>query len=57
MSGATLTKRLREEFLIYTYGNSPGPNDGVYISPNVFNSAADMRAFVSAIESFAGSGS
>ena len=55
MSGKTFTKRLREEHLIYSYGNSPGPNDGVYISPNVFNSARQMDAFVAAVKSLAGS--
>ncbi|WP_425409368.1 aminotransferase class V-fold PLP-dependent enzyme [Hyphococcus sp.] len=53
MSGRDLTTMLREEFDIYTYGNSPGPNDGVYISPNVFNSSNHMSAFSNAIKEIA----
>ena len=53
MSGAALTKQLREEFLIYTWGNWPGEHDGVYFSPNVFNSARQMTSFVSAIKALA----
>lgn len=53
MSGRDLTTTLREEFDIYTYGNFPGPNDGVYISPNVFNSSDHMTAFSNAIRQIA----
>ncbi len=50
VTGVDLTRMLREEFDIYTYGNMPGPNDGVYISPNVFNSSDHMAAFSNAIK-------
>ncbi len=53
MSGRDLTTTLREEFDIYTYGNFPGPHDGVYISPNVFNSGDHMTALSNAIRSIA----
>ena len=53
VSGADLTTMLREEFDIYTWGNWPGVNDGVYISPNVFNSSGHMAAFSSAIKEIA----
>ncbi|MEO1251327.1 MAG: aminotransferase class V-fold PLP-dependent enzyme [Pseudomonadota bacterium] len=53
VSGADLTTILREQFDIYTWGNWPGPNDGVYISPNVFNSSVHMAAFSDAIERIA----
>lgn len=52
-SGTELTTHLREEFGIYTFGNFPGPHDGVYISPNVFNSANDVDAFSRAIKKIA----
>ena len=55
MSGKTFTKRLREEHLMFSYGNWPGENDGVYISPNVFNSAKDMSALVAAVKVLAAS--
>ncbi len=55
MSGKELMKRLRDEFRIFTYGNSLGAHDGVYISPNVFNSAREMNIFVSAVQALAGS--
>lgn len=53
VSGADLTRILREEFDIYTWGNWPGPHDGVYISPNVFNSSDHMTAFSEAIREIA----
>jgi len=53
VSGADLTTVLREEFDIYTWGNWPGPNDGVYISPNVFNTSDHMVAFSEAIKEIA----
>lgn len=53
VTGVDLTRILREEFDIYTYGNSLGPNDGVYISPNVFNSSDHMTAFSNAIKEIA----
>ncbi|MHA7871032.1 MAG: aminotransferase class V-fold PLP-dependent enzyme [Hyphococcus sp.] len=49
MTGRELTRTLREDFGIYTYGNFPGPTDGVYISPNVFNSSDHMASFSNAI--------
>lgn len=49
VSGRDLTAALRDEFGVLTWGNWPGPNDGVYISPNVFNSSGDMRTFTNAI--------
>lgn len=53
VSGADLTRVLREDFDLYAYGNWPGPNDGVYISPNVFNSSKHMTLFSDAIKSIA----
>ena len=53
MTGRDLTRTLREEFGFYTFGNFPGPNDGVYISPNVFNSHDHMTAFSNAIKAIA----
>lgn len=53
VTGADLTRTLREEFDIYTWGNWPGPNDGVYISPNVFNTSRHMAAFSDAIKQIA----
>ena len=53
VSGADLTTMLREEFDIYTWGNWPGSNDGVYISPNVFNSSDHMNTFSNAIKEIA----
>ncbi|MEM8497163.1 MAG: aminotransferase class V-fold PLP-dependent enzyme [Pseudomonadota bacterium] len=49
VSGTDLTTTLREEFGIYTWGNWPGANDGVYVSPNVFNSESDVTAFAQAV--------
>ncbi len=51
--GRSLTTALREEFGIYTFGNFPGEYDGVYISPNVFNSANDMLTFTAAVKQLA----
>ena len=56
VTGLDLTSMLREEFGIYTYGNFPGPNDGVYISPNLFNTPHQMSAFSSAIRAIAARG-
>ncbi|MEO1079418.1 MAG: aminotransferase class V-fold PLP-dependent enzyme [Pseudomonadota bacterium] len=53
LSGRELTTILREEHRIYTYGNFPGPYDGVYISPNVFNSGEDMGHLVDSIKQIA----
>jgi len=49
ISGRDLTKTLREDYRIYTWGNWPGKHDGVYISPNIFNSTEHMDIFSSAI--------
>lgn len=48
-SGAELTARFRDEFGFWIYGNNPGPNDGVYVSPNVFNSIDDLDRFCDAV--------
>ncbi|MEM9668659.1 MAG: aminotransferase class V-fold PLP-dependent enzyme [Pseudomonadota bacterium] len=49
MTGRDLTKTLREDFHIFTFGNWPGRSDGVYISPNLFNTPKHMHAFADAI--------
>ena len=36
-----------------TFGNFPGEHDGVYVSPNVFNSVADMAYFADTIRRLA----
>ena len=54
LAGAELMNVLREEYGIFTFGNWPGPIDGVYISPNVFNSADQMRQFAQAVRAIAG---
>jgi selenocysteine lyase/cysteine desulfurase len=54
VSGKELTTTLREEYGIYTWGNWPGPYDGVYISPNVFNTSEHMHLFSQAIAQIAG---
>ena len=53
ITGSDLTTRLREQYGIYTWGNWPGEYDGVYISPNIFNSATHMVAFADAIKDIA----
>lgn len=53
ISGADLTERLRNEHAIYTWGNFPGKYDGVYCSPNVFNTAVEMSTFVDALKDIA----
>ena len=53
LSGKELTALLRDEFRIYTFGNFPGPYDGVYISPNVFNTVGDMEQLVAAVTQIA----
>ncbi|MEM7006081.1 MAG: aminotransferase class V-fold PLP-dependent enzyme [Pseudomonadota bacterium] len=53
ISGRDLTRKLREDYRIYTYGNWPGRDDGVYISPNLFNTPQQMRSFVGAIRQLA----
>ncbi|MGF1508439.1 MAG: aminotransferase class V-fold PLP-dependent enzyme [Myxococcota bacterium] len=53
ITGLELTKILREKFRIFTFGNAPGPDDGVYISPNLFNTPRHMRAFSQAIRTIA----
>ncbi|MEM8634155.1 MAG: aminotransferase class V-fold PLP-dependent enzyme [Pseudomonadota bacterium] len=53
ISGRDLTRKLREDYRIFTYGNWPGRDDGVYISPNLFNTPQQMRSFVGAIRQLA----
>lgn len=53
VAGRDLTRTLREDFRIYTYGNWPGPRDGVYISPNLFNTPKHMATFSHAIRQIA----
>ena len=53
VTGRDLTRILREDFRIFTFGNWPGPNDGVYISPNLFNTPRHMQIFVEAIRQIA----
>lgn len=53
ISGRDLTRILRKDFGIYTFGNWPGPIDGVYISPNIFNTKDHMTTFASAIRTIA----
>ncbi len=53
VTGRDLTRKLREEFRIFTFGNWPGPNDGVYISPNLFNTPKHMQTFAKAIRQIA----
>ena len=48
-TGADLTKALRERFGFYVFGNFPGPKDGVYVSPNVFNTTDHLTRFSKAI--------
>lgn len=52
-SGANLTTELRERYGFYIYGNFPGELDGVYVSPNVFNSVQDLQRFSAAIQELA----
>ena len=52
-TGRDLTRTLSEEYGVYTFGNFPGPLDGVYVSPNVFNSPADLDRFCDAIKRIA----
>ncbi len=52
-TGRELAKKLLDDHDIYTYGNFPGPYDGVYISPNLFNSARGMYRFSQAIKQIA----
>lgn len=48
-AGKALTTTLREDHGFYVYGNFPGEFDGVYVSPNVFNSMQDINRFTQAI--------
>ena len=52
-SGPELTKMLRDDFSFWVYGNSPGPHDGVYVSPNVFNNVGDLDRFSEAVRHIA----
>lgn len=49
VTGRDLMIRLREQYRIYTFGLFGPPHDGVYISPNVFNSPRDMALVAAAI--------
>lgn len=53
ISGRDLTRILIDDHRIFTYGNFPGEYDGVYISPNVFNSVSDMEHFIASIREIA----
>ncbi|MEM7707242.1 MAG: aminotransferase class V-fold PLP-dependent enzyme [Pseudomonadota bacterium] len=48
-TGTDLTRTLRERFGFYVFGNFPGPKDGVYVSPNVFNTTNHLTRFSEAI--------
>ena len=52
-TGRELWFRLRDEEGIWTFGNFPGEYDGVYVSPNVFNTLADMMLFSDTIKRLA----
>lgn len=54
-TGRELTQTLQREHGIFTWGNFPGPHDGVYVSPNVFNSPGDMDRFAHALSVITGS--
>ena len=54
-SGRDLTKNLLEEYGFWIWGNFPGQHDGIYISPNVFNSTGDLDRFSEAIQRIAAS--
>jgi len=53
VTGRDLTRSLQDDFGIFTWGNWPGEHDGVYISPNVFNSTSHMHRFAEAIREVA----
>ena len=48
-TGRELWHKLRDEEGIWTFGNFPGEYDGVYVSPNVFNTLSDMAYFADTI--------
>ncbi|MEO1204516.1 MAG: aminotransferase class V-fold PLP-dependent enzyme, partial [Pseudomonadota bacterium] len=52
-TGKDLTKTLLDEYGFFVYGNFPGELDGVYVSPNVFNSSGDIDRFVAAVADIA----
>lgn len=52
-TGRALTDALRDDFGFWIYGNFPGEHDGVYLSPNVFNSPSDIHRFVQAMRTLA----
>lgn len=54
-SGRALTSRLRDQYGLLTYGNWPGEIDGVYVSPNVFNTPREMKILTDAIKETAAS--
>ncbi len=51
--GKEFAAALHRDHQIFTFGGFPGPHQGVYISPNIFNSADDMGRFVEAVKSIA----
>lgn len=52
-TGRELTAELLDRFGFFIYGNFPGPLDGVYVSPNVFNTLSDIDRFADAIRTIA----
>jgi selenocysteine lyase/cysteine desulfurase len=52
-TGVDLTTALRDRYGFYAYGNFPGELDGVYVSPNVFNSTEDLERFAAAVTELA----
>jgi len=52
-TGKDLTRTLLDRYSFFVYGNFPGELDGVYVSPNVFNSPGDIDRFCDAIQTIA----
>ncbi len=52
-TGKDLTRTLLDRYSFFVYGNFPGELDGVYISPNVFNSPGEIDRFVDAVREIA----
>lgn len=52
-TGRELTAQLLEDHGFWIYGNFPGPHDGVYLSPNVFNTLDELERFSDAIRQIA----
>lgn len=55
VQGPDFAGALNKQHQIFTFGGFPGPHQGVYVSPNIFNSAEDMRRFVAAVKEIAAS--